>query len=348
MNHSLPYSWRWGVAALALVAGLFAIAPASSQVPDQLPVVHRAEHKPYTEKLDDKTSFEMIPIPGGVYRIGSPVSEKGHQTDEAPQHPVEVKPFWMGKLEVSWDEYDLFWSKRPGGPPPRPDTSKKPDKTSDALTSPTPPYADETFGHGRQDNPVLGITHHAAMEYCRWLSHKTGKVYRLPTEAEWEWACRAGTTTAYSFGDDPGKLEDHAWFGGNSDDLAHKVGKKKANPWGLFDMHGNVAEWCIDHYSKDFYGKSPPDKLTLNPFNPPSDNRYSYVARGGSWNDPAEKCRSAARRGSNKEWLKRDPQNPQSIWWMTDADWVGIRVVRAVEEDPRLKGLRSKVTWWSD
>jgi formylglycine-generating enzyme required for sulfatase activity len=290
----------------------------------------------------------MVPIPGGVYRMGSPTSEKGRQADEGPQHPVEIKPFWMGKLEVTWDEYDLYWSKRPGGPPPRPDTSKKPDKLADAITSPTPPYADETFGHGRQDNPVLGITHHAAMEYCRWLSQKTGKFYRLPTEAEWEWACRAGTTTAYSFGDDESKLGDYAWFAGDSDDLAHKVGKKKANPWGLFDIHGNVAEWCIDHFSKDFYGKFPADKVTLNPFNPPSENRYSYVARGGSWNDPADKCRSATRLGSDKEWLKRDPQRPQSIWWMTDADYVGFRVIRAVEEDSRLKGVRSQVTWWSD
>jgi formylglycine-generating enzyme required for sulfatase activity len=346
MKRRLQHSGLWGLLALAPV--LAALTPAASQVPATLPVVQPATHKPYAEKLDDKTSFDMLPIPGGVYLMGSPDSEKGRQADEGPQHPVEVRPFWMSKFEVGWDEYDLFWSKRPGGPPPRPDTSRKPDKLSDALTSPTPPYADETFGHGRQDNPVLAITHHAAMEYCRWLSHKTGKLYRLPTEAEWEWACRAGTTTAYSFGDDPAKLEEYAWFAADSDDVAHKIGKKKANPWGLFDMHGNVAEWCIDLYAKDFYSKSPRDKVTLDPFNMPGENRYPYVARGGSWTDPSEKCRSAARRFSDKEWLKRDPQRPQSIWWMTDADYVGFRVICAVEEDPRLKGIRSKVTWWSD
>jgi len=346
MKTFLQHPWRWG--ALALPLALAALTPVASQVPAKLPMVEKATHAAYTEKLDMDVSFEMLPIPGGAYLMGSPDSEKGHEADEGPQHPVEIKPFWMGKLEVTWDEYDLFWSKRPGGPPPRPDTSKKPDKLADALTSPTPPYADETFGHGRQDNPVLGITHHAAMEYCRWLSHKTGKVYRLPTEAEWEWACRAGTTTAFSFGDDAGKLPEYAWFADDSEDLAHKVGKKKASPWGLYDMHGNVAEWCIDHYGKDFYGKFPRDKVTLNPFNHPSENRYPYVARGGSWTDPPEKCRSAARRASDKDWLKRDPQRPQSIWWMTDADYVGFRVVRAVEEDPRLKGIRSYVTWWSD
>lgn len=342
---------RWALAALPAAFGLALLAgPAPSQAPGKLPSVEKVAQKNYTEKLNDKVSFEMIAIPGGSYLMGSPASEKGRQPDEGPQHPVTIKPFWMGKFEVRWDEYDWYWTKRfPGGqPPPRPKLDKKPAKLPDAITSPTPPYADPTFGHGRDGNPVLGITHHAAMEFCRWLSKETGKTYRLPTEAEWEWACRAGTTTAYSFGDDPSKLGDYAWYAENSEDLAHKVGQKKPNPWGLYGMHGNVAEWVIDAYKKDFYASLPKDKLTLNPFVAPIDSRYPDVARGGSWLDPADKCRSAARRSSHKDWLKRDPQQPQSIWWMTDADYVGFRVVRAVEEDPRLKGVRSKVTWWSD
>ena len=222
--------------------------PAASQVPSKLPVVDKAKHKAFVEKLDPEVSFDMLPIPGGTFLMGSPASEKGRSADEGPQHPVEVKPFWMGKCEVPWDEYDLFWLKRPGGPPPRPDTPRSPELT-DALTSPTPPYVDPTFGHGKHNNPALCISWHAAMEYCRWLSKKTGKIYRLPTEAEWEWACRAGTTTAFSFGDDPAKLGEYAWFESNSDEQPHKVGKKKPNPWGLYDMHGNVAEWCLDHYT---------------------------------------------------------------------------------------------------
>lgn len=322
---------------------------ASSQVPDKLPLIEKAAHEPYTEKLAERVSFDMVAIPGGVYLQGSPADEKKRKADEGPQHPVAIKPFWMGKCEVTWDEFDWFWTKRfPGGqPPPRPDITKKPDKLTDAITSPTPPYADETFGHGRINNPVLGISYHAAMEYCRWLSEKTGKKYRLPTEAEWEWACRAGTTTAYSFGDDPKKIGDYAWIEANANDKANLVGKKKANPWGLHDMHGNVSEWCIDFYAKDFYSKFPTDKVTLNPFNPPIDKRYSYIARGGSWIDPPEECRSAARRYSEKNWLRRDPQRPQSIWWMTEADYVGFRVIREVQEDERLKNVRSLINWWS-
>ncbi len=305
-----------------------------------------AAHKAYTEKLSDKVSFEMLPIPGGTFLMGSPADEKGRDANEGPQHPVTVNPFWMAKLETAWDQYDIYWENRPKGPPQRPDISKKPDKLSDAITSPTPPYEDPTFGYGRAGFPVIAVTHHAAMEYCAWLSKKTGKHYRLPTEAEWEWACRAGTKMAYSF--DPAKIGDYVWFDKNAEAMPHPVGKKQPNPWGLHDMHGNVAEWCLDSYQKDFYATFPIDKATLLPVRMPEAKRYPDTARGGSWLDGADKCRSATRRGSDKTWLRRDPQRPQSIWWMTEADWVGFRVVCAVDEDPRLKGVRSKVNWWSE
>ncbi len=284
----------------------------------------------------------MAAIPGGTFTMGSPASEKGRNEDEGPQHPVAIHPFWMGKCEVTWDEYDLF-RKEMGVDNPD-ENDKKLKEKADAITGPTPPYVDESYGHGREGYPALCMTHHAAMEYCRWLSRKTGKTYRLPTEAEWEYAARAGTRTAYFFGDDPKDLGNYAWFAGNSEETTHKIGTKKANPWGLHDMYGSLLEWCLDHYQKDYYKTFSLDKPALSPVLLPTDARFSHSARGGSWADQPGQCRSAARRGSNRTWLKFDPQRPQSIWWLTKIDYIGFRVVRPVQEQDNLKGLRSRVT----
>jgi formylglycine-generating enzyme required for sulfatase activity len=331
------------VAVFSCLALLVLLAPAEEPKPlPKLPLVEGINHKGYTDAIPGtEVKFDMVPIPGGTYLMGSPAGEKGRREDEGPQHPVTIRPFWMGKFEVSWDEFDAYWKEEE---PKEGEVKKDPKKDPDAITRPTPPYADETFGHGREGYPVLCITHHTCMEYCRWLSKKTGKLYRLPTEAEWEWACRAGTTTAYSYGDDPEKLDDYAWFKANSEGTTKPCGKKKPNAWGLYDMHGSIAEWCIDHYQKDYYSTFPLNKATLSPVLLPTETRFAHVARGGSWADQPVECRSAARRGSDKTWLKLDPQRPQSIWWLTSAEFVGLRVVRAVEEQDNLKGLRSKVT----
>jgi formylglycine-generating enzyme required for sulfatase activity len=341
MRRFLQHSLVWCVVFPATVALL--CYPADEPPPAAgAPTKPEKEHKSYTETIPGtKVKFDMVAIKGGTFTMGSPAKEAGRADDEGPQHKVTIRPFWMGKTEVTWDEYDKFWKTKKEAKKEKP---AKANKDADAVSRPTPPYADETFGHGREGHPVLCITHHAAMEYCRWLSKQTGKIYRLPTEAEWEYTCRAGTTTAYSWGDDPKKAGDYAWYDENSEDVTHVVGKKKPNPWGLYDMHGNVAEWCLDHYSKDFYRKFKGDEPALSPVLLPTADRFSHVARGGSWTDSAEKLRSAARRASDKTWIQRDPQRPQSIWWLTDADFVGFRIVRPVKEQDNLKGLKSKVT----
>lgn len=312
-----------------------AFRPASQETPPEM--------KPYLETIPStQVKFEMLPIPGGTFQMGSPVAEKSGAPDERPQHPVTVGPFWMGKTEVTWDEYDLFRFSK-GLPPKNQATTPVPNEAAaDAITRPTPPYADETFGFPREGNPVISITHHAAMEYCAWLSAKTGKTYRLPTEAEWEYASHAGMKTAYSFGDDPAKLGEYAWYLANAGAKPHPVGKKKPNAWGLHDMHGNVAEWCLDRYSKSFYSAAQQKLPALFPVLLPGEEEYPHVVRGGSWDDSPPRLRSAARRASDKIWNKRDPQDPQSIWWLTEAITVGFRVVCPLHEQENLRGFRSR------
>jgi formylglycine-generating enzyme required for sulfatase activity len=338
------HAFGLAVAVSALAMGIDQVARAA---PQETPAQTAASMKPYVETTPGTDiKFEMIPIPGGAFDMGSPASEDKRGEDEGPQHPVQIAPFWMGKYEVTWEEYDPFAFSLDLKKKTREnvDLTKQPEseKKSDAVTRPTPPYADETFGFGRNGQPAICITHHAAMEYCRWLSAKTGKIYRLPTEAEWEYACRAGTKTAYSWGDDPAQLEEYAWDVNNAEKPMH-VGKKKPNAWGLFDMHGNVAEWCLDHYAADAYRTFPRDKPALGPVILPDAREYPYVARGGSWDDDPENLRSAKRRSSNPEWSVQDPQRPQSIWWHTDATFVGFRIVRPLNEQDNLKGLKSSV-----
>ncbi|MGE3821650.1 MAG: formylglycine-generating enzyme family protein [Isosphaeraceae bacterium] len=330
-----------------LVFGSFALCPCllAQQAPSPTTA---AEMKPYTQGIPGTSlKFEMLPIPGGTFEMGSPESEENRSEDEGPRFKVEIAPFWMGKHEVTWDEYDQFAfsmdlkAKKNAGVDP--DTQPETEKRADAVTRPTPPYADETFGFGRKGQPVICITHHAAMEYTRWLSEKTGTLYRLPTEAEWEYACRAGTKTAYFFGEDTSNIDDYAWYVENAE-KPQPIGKKKPNPWGLHDIHGNVAEWCLDHYVEDIYSKlAESPQPVKGPVQLPDAREYSYVARGGSWDDDADRLRAAARTSSNPEWSVQDPQRPQSIWWHTDATFVGFRLVRPLVEQENLRGLKSLV-----
>lgn len=287
-----------------------------------------ASFKSYTQVIGGSPqSYDMVAIPGGEFTMGSPATEKGRKADEGPQHKVKIDPFWMGKYELSWDIYDLYAFKNMEKEMAarHPDPEKSVLKT-DASTRPSPPYVDMSFGMGRAGYPAINMTQYAAIYFCKWLYEKTGIFYRLPTEAEWEYAARAGSKTAYSFGDDPAKLGDYAWYRKNSDASYKKIGTKKPNAWGLYDMHGNVMEWTLDQYIPDYYSKQPAGEKFA-----PVTELYPTTARGGSWDDEPADLRSANRIPSKPDWKILDPQLPKSEWWMTSASFVGFRIVRPLK-----------------
>lgn len=315
------------------------VAELHKKLIDSLKVKDATEMKAYDIKIPGTdVSFGMVAIPGGDFMMGSPVSEPGHKKDEEPQHKVVIEPFWMGKCEVTWNEYELFmFAEEEKKRRVAHKYDAKLDVEADAVTRPTTPYVEMSFGMGKDGYPAISMTQHAANTYCKWLSAKTGEFYRLPTEAEWEYACRAGTTTAYSFGDDESKLGEYAWFADNSQGKYQKVGKKKPNPWGLYDMHGNVTEWCLDQYEPDAYKKL--QDGVVEPW-VQATKPYPHVVRGGSWDDDPPALRSAARPTSSphgpssKAWKQQDPQLPKSIWYHTDAQFLGFRIIRPLKVPP--------------
>jgi formylglycine-generating enzyme required for sulfatase activity len=301
-----------------------------------LSVTREADMKPTTNTIPGtRVTYVMVPIPGGEFLMGSPETESHRKPDEGPQHKVKISPFWMGQCEVTWNEYELFmYPDMERRTRALNQTDSAADKLADAVTHPSQPYVEMTFGMGKEGYPAIAMTQHAANKYCQWLSAKTGEFYRLPTEAEWEYACRAGTTTAYFFGDDPAKLKDYAWFEDTSDFKYQKVGKKKPNPWGLYDLYGNVVEYVLDQYGPQYYQQcAGADGAVIDPWNK-ATQPYPHSVRGGSWDDMAEMCRSAARRGSTRAWKATDPQLPKSIWYFSDAQWVGFRIVRPLKVPP--------------
>jgi formylglycine-generating enzyme required for sulfatase activity len=279
--------------------------------------------------------FEMQPIPGGKFKLGSPAGEADRKQDEGPQVEIEVAPLWMGTYEVTWAEYkhymkmhDLFKKLAQAKLHPITDENK-----SYVVTAPSNLYDPTfTFQFGEEPRqPAITMSQFAARQYTKWLSGISGVFYRLPTEAEWEYACRAGTTTAYSFGDDAGQLGEHAWFMDNAGESTHLVGEKKANPWGLFDMHGNVAEWVLDEYTEKGYEKlSGKNHRAAEAVQWPM-KLFPRTIRGGSWDDDAAGCRSASRRGTDDDaYREEDPNFPKSPWWFTSGHGlaVGMRIVR--------------------
>lgn len=292
------------------------------------------EMKAYRELVEHtEAKIDMVPIPSGTFLMGTPESEAGRDASEGPQREISISPFWMSKLEITWDVYDVWASDLDVFRREQFKFQLTPrDKLADVfqVMQPTKPYTDMSFGMGKKGFPAICMTQHSARTFCKWLSAKTGRYYRLPTEAEWEYACRAGTKTAYSFGDDPAMLGEYAWFSSNSEGKYKKSGKKKPNPWGLYDMHGNAAEWVLDQHTPDGYPERTGDEAK-DPLEIPT-TLYPRVVRGGGWDQDAAKCRSGAREGSTEDWIAQDPQVPVSIWYLTDAQHVGLRIVRPLNE----------------
>ncbi len=246
--------------------------------------------------------YDMVKIPGGEFLMGSPPDEPNRQEDEGPQVRVRVGPFWMARFETTWDQYEPFMIT--SGPRHKDGSLQYPQHLKDAtpadlVSSPTSPYLEMDFGMGTLGYPAVCMTHLAASKFCEWLSFQTGHFYRLPTEAEWEYACRAGTTGPYSCPVD--QLADHAILDPEQVRTGYeKVGTRKPNPWGLHDMHGNVMEWCLDQYQPDAYSRWQGNPA-VDPLTRP-ETRYPRVARGGSWYDPPEESRSARRIPSSRDW----------------------------------------------
>jgi formylglycine-generating enzyme required for sulfatase activity len=280
------------------------------------------EFEPYNQNIKNSSeTISMVPINGGEFLIGSPENEPGRRDDEGPQKKVKISPFWMSKYEITWDTYLIFQNKEL-------ETGNQ--NKVDAISRPTKPYVEMSFGQGKNGGfPVCNVTQYAARAYCKWLYQTTGIFYRLPTEAEWEYAARAGTATAFYFGESTDSLKNYAWYFENSDGAYKKVGLKKPNAWGLYDMYGNVAEWTSDQYISDFYAK-----IFDNQADPliESIDLYPHTIKGGHWDDDADMLRSAARRPSTPRLKQRDPQIPRSKWWMTDAPFLGFRVVRPFKQ----------------
>ena len=248
---------------------------------------------PFTETVPHSTvKFVLRPLPIGRVTTAD-------RTGPGGSRATDVRPVWIGETEVTWDAYDVFLLRL--DVPEGKRASAEADPGPDAVTRPTPPYAPPDRGWGHAGYPALGVTFHAARQYCRWLSEKTGRRYRLPTVAEWGYACWGGVQGPS--GEPPGDdLTGRAWFFENADERAHPVGKKRPNALGLYDTLGNVAEWCTD-----------------------ADGRP--VVCGGSFRTEGADLSCGLREPQGRDWTAGDPSFPPSKWWLSDGAFVGFRVV---------------------
>lgn len=297
----------------------------------------------FTEQIPGTPlAFKMVAIPGGSFKMGSTDKEPFHKEDESPVRNVTLNQFFMGETEVNWDMYWAFYRETmsEGRTPPEVVFLNNSNPDVDVVTGPTPPFGFPDQGWGGGDRPAITMTHYAAETFCQWLSKKTGKKYRLPTEAEWEYAARGGTETPYFFEGSPKKYSDHGFwrkffnadtevissyviYGKNSRNRTQEPSEVQPNPFGLKNMLGNVMEYCADKYNPDAYNKSG-DNAT----NPLETEGTEWVIRGGNYTSDAADLRCAARNYTQHDaWLKTDPQQPKSIWWYSDIRGIGFRLV---------------------
>lgn len=236
----------------------------------------------YAETLPNSVvKIQMIAVPGGSIKIGNKT--------------VTVKPFWIAQTETPWEAFDVFTSS--GDPSPAYDQTEF---KADVVARPSKSYILPDLGWGHNGSPAINLSFTSVEMFCRWLAKATKKKYRLPTEAEWEWACRAGSTDAWKL--DAAQLDKAAWYEANSRKMSHPVAKKEPNKYGLNDMLGNVGEW-----STDLDGKP--------------------VLCGSTFLDPANEVTPSRRQRWEPEWQDKDPQIPKSRWWLSDAPFAGFRIV---------------------
>ncbi|MFM8912053.1 MAG: formylglycine-generating enzyme family protein [Flammeovirgaceae bacterium] len=278
-----------------------------------LPVIVGAQDfKNYFQTIPNSSvKFEMVAIPAGKFEMGSKTLMADN--DESPVKQIEMSAYWMGAKEVTFAEWDIYFK----------DVQLPQGKNLDGITRATPQYIDLTWGMGRDGtHPTNSMSQQAALMYCKWLFAKTGIFFRLPTEAEWEYACKAN---APAIG--PKALVEHGYFQYNSQAKFHHVGEKKPNAFGLYDMLGNLSEWTLDQYDPAYFTKI----SGKDPMNPPV-TKYPKTVRGGSYLDKATELRCSNRIASSSDWNKRDPQIPKSKWWLSDGMFVGFRIVRPLQQ----------------
>lgn len=308
---------------------------------------------------DAEISFRMVPIPGGTFMMGSPDNEPNRKDDEGPQHEVRVDPFYMCWTETTIELFMAYYQETVSAKRDFIETQeakKDAEKAGgvDAISGPTPVYGDLSMGYAPR-HPAIGMTWHNADNFCKWLSRKTGKKYRLPTEAEWEYAARAGTSNAFGLPGDPEEqksyvvtvhgdretlvgvvttdhiMKDYAWYEATAESETNEVGKKKRSAFGLYDMAGNVREWVSDFYSPTAYAEAAKNNPAVNPKGPKTGELH--VARGGDYSSSLAELRCASRHFEQTWWRMGDPQIPKSIWWLPEMDIIGFRVARSIEAE---------------